>query len=130
LALAAKWLEDRRQPRPLASRGDAREFRVTVTFAEQGGKAMLTMQMIFASAEERERVVKEVGAVEGANQTLDRLEEDLAKAWVLDAGAYARKGGKGMDTITESTAGSVEGPRRFPACRDRAGSRGFVAQDG
>jgi len=55
------------------------QFRVTVTFAEQGHKTRLTMRMIFASAVERDRVVKEYGAIEGANQTMDRLAEQLAK---------------------------------------------------
>lgn len=54
-------------------------FQVTVTFAEQGGKTKLTMRMLFKSAEELNKVVKEYGAIEGANSTLDRLEEQLAK---------------------------------------------------
>jgi hypothetical protein len=41
--------------------------------------AALTMRSLFASAAERDRVVKEVGAIEGGNQTLDRLAEHLAK---------------------------------------------------
>ena len=52
---------------------------VTVTFAERGGKTELTLRMLFKSAAERERV-KELGAIEGAHQTLDRLAEYLAKA--------------------------------------------------
>ena len=59
--------------------GDPGQFQVTVTFAEQGGKTKLTMQMLFESAAERDKVIKEFGAIEGANQTLDRLEEHLAK---------------------------------------------------
>lgn len=59
--------------------GDTGQFQVTVTFAEQGGKTKLTMQMLFASAAELDKV-KQFGAVEGGNQTLDRLEEYLAKA--------------------------------------------------
>jgi uncharacterized protein YndB with AHSA1/START domain len=54
-------------------------FQVIVTFAEHGGKTELTLRMIFKSAAERERV-KELGAIEGAHQTLDRLAEHLAKA--------------------------------------------------
>lgn len=49
------------------------QFQVTVTFAEQGSKTRITMQMLFASAADRDRVVEEFGAIEGANQTLDRL---------------------------------------------------------
>jgi hypothetical protein len=37
------------------------------------------MQMLFESATERDNVVKKYGAVEGLNQTLDRLKEQLAK---------------------------------------------------
>ena len=52
-------------------------FQATVTFTEQGDKTKLIMRMLFDSAEERENVVAKYGAVEGANQTLDRLTEHL-----------------------------------------------------
>ena len=52
---------------------------VTVTFAEEGGKTRLDMQMLFPSAKAREFTVRKHGAVEGLNQTLGRLEEHLAK---------------------------------------------------
>jgi uncharacterized protein YndB with AHSA1/START domain len=58
---------------------DPADFRVTVTFAEQGKKTRLTMRSLFSSAAERDKVVKGYGAIEGGNQTLDRLEEHLAK---------------------------------------------------
>ncbi len=52
---------------------------VTVRFAEEGeGKTRLTMRSRLASAEERNKKAAEVGAVEGAKQTLDRLAEHLA----------------------------------------------------
>jgi uncharacterized protein YndB with AHSA1/START domain len=54
-------------------------FQVTVTFAEQVDKTELTMRMLFKSAEELDKVVKQYGAIEGAKSTLDRLEEQLAK---------------------------------------------------
>jgi len=53
-------------------------FRVTVTFDEDGGKTRLTMRMVFPSAEERERVAREYGAVEGGRQTLARLAHYVA----------------------------------------------------
>jgi uncharacterized protein YndB with AHSA1/START domain len=53
-------------------------FEVTVTFAEEGKKTLLTMRMLFPSAVAREHVVKTYGAVEGLNSTLGRLEEILA----------------------------------------------------
>jgi uncharacterized protein YndB with AHSA1/START domain len=52
---------------------------VTVTFANQGGKTRLTLRSVFPSAAERDKVVREYGAIEGGKQTLDRLAEHLAK---------------------------------------------------
>jgi uncharacterized protein YndB with AHSA1/START domain len=52
---------------------DPREFHTTVTFEERGGKTSLTMRTRFASAEMRDYVVREIGAIDGANQTLGRL---------------------------------------------------------
>ena len=54
------------------------QFQVTVSFAEEGGKTRLTMRLLFESSEECEQT-KAFGAVEGGNQTLDRLAEHLAK---------------------------------------------------
>ena len=55
------------------------QFHVTATFAEQGDKTKLTVRMLFESAAQRDKVIKEFAAVEGLNQTLGRLEEHLAK---------------------------------------------------
>lgn len=52
---------------------DPATFHTTVTFAEQNGKTTVTMTAVFPSATERDRVVKEVGAIEGGQQTLGRL---------------------------------------------------------
>lgn len=54
-------------------------FRDSVTFADIGQKTRLTMQKLFATAELRDKVAKEFGAVEGLSQTLGRLGEELAK---------------------------------------------------
>src|SRR5437867_8337699 len=59
------------------SGGKGREFQTTVIFEEQQGKTVLTMRALFGTAAERDRVVEEVGAVEGAKQTLGRLAEYL-----------------------------------------------------
>ena len=59
--------------------GDPLQFEVTVTFAAQGDKTKLTLRLLFKSAEARDSVVK-LGAIEGAQQTLDRLAEYLAEA--------------------------------------------------
>jgi len=52
-------------------------FEAIWTFEDLGGKTRLTIRSIFPSKEERDRVVKEYGAAEGAKQTLERLGEFL-----------------------------------------------------
>lgn len=53
-------------------------FDVRITFEEQDvTRTKLTMRMTFATVEERNRVVEQYGAIEGANQTLARLGEHL-----------------------------------------------------
>jgi len=52
----------------------------TWTFEEiDKSKTRVSLRMVFPSAAERERVVREFGAVEGGKQTLERLGEYLAK---------------------------------------------------
>jgi hypothetical protein len=46
---------------------------------EHGGKTLLTMRSVFESAAARDFVVREHHAIEGANQTIDRLRELLAR---------------------------------------------------
>ena len=43
------------------------------------GKTKVTIRMVFASAADRDFVVKEFGAIEGGKQTLERLAEHLPK---------------------------------------------------
>lgn len=62
-----------------ASENDPGQFETIVTFEQKGNKTLLTMRSIFPSAEERDKVVKEFGAIEGGNQTLDRLAQQLDK---------------------------------------------------
>jgi uncharacterized protein YndB with AHSA1/START domain len=52
-------------------------FETTVTFEDIGGKTRLTMRAVFPTAAERDRVAKEYGAVEGAQQHLERLAAHL-----------------------------------------------------
>ena len=76
------YLEIMKPERLVYDHGDAGApgyFRTTVTFAEEGLKTRLTMRLLFQSAEERETVVKKYNAIEGANQTLERLGEQLEK---------------------------------------------------
>ena len=58
--------------------GEPGEFHVTVTFAALGNKTSLTMRALFESAAERDKVIREHGAIDGAKQTIDRLEAYLA----------------------------------------------------
>ncbi len=51
----------------------------TVTFAEDGGKTTVTLHMVLETADERDRVVKKYGAIEGGKQTLGRLAGYLAQ---------------------------------------------------
>jgi uncharacterized protein YndB with AHSA1/START domain len=53
-------------------------FHVTVTFVAQGSKTLLTMRMVFDTREELEKVAREYGAIEGAHQTIARLEAYVA----------------------------------------------------
>jgi uncharacterized protein YndB with AHSA1/START domain len=53
--------------------GDPVLFRTTVTFDDAGGKTRLTMRALFPTKEERDRVIREVGAEEGGHQTIGRL---------------------------------------------------------
>ena len=53
------------------------QFRVTITFADEGGKTRLTMRSVFPRVEDVARV-KEFGAVDLGNSNLDRFEEFLA----------------------------------------------------
>jgi uncharacterized protein YndB with AHSA1/START domain len=54
------------------------QFRATVTFTDQGDKTGIRVRMLFPSATERDDTVKKFGAVEGLNQTLERLAQHLA----------------------------------------------------
>ena len=57
---------------------DEPSFRSTVTFDEFMGMTALTMRMAFETAEERDGVIEKHNAIEGGNQTIDRLVEHLA----------------------------------------------------
>lgn len=53
--------------------GGPPQFTVTATFAEEGRGTRLVMRMQFPTAADRDRTIREVGAIEGAQQTVDRL---------------------------------------------------------
>jgi uncharacterized protein YndB with AHSA1/START domain len=59
--------------------GPGASFVATWTFeAVAPNKTKLTIRMVFPSAADRDKVVKEFGAIEGGKQTLARLSEHLA----------------------------------------------------
>ena len=63
--------------------GPGISFESTWSFeALAADKTRVTIRMVFPSAEKRNFVVKEFGAIEGGKQTLERLGEHLAKAGV------------------------------------------------
>jgi uncharacterized protein YndB with AHSA1/START domain len=55
------------------------QFHVTVLFVEEGARTRLTMEAVFETAAELDRVIQEHGAAEGATQHLARLAEHLAE---------------------------------------------------
>jgi uncharacterized protein YndB with AHSA1/START domain len=61
-------------------------FEATWTFEALGERTNVTIRMVFPSAQARDRVVREYGAVDGARQTLIRLENIIAGA----GGRFAR----------------------------------------
>ena len=67
---------------------------MTWTFAAQGEKTKLTLHMVFPSIAVYEHVVKTYGAIEGAKQTLDRLEEKLTE---LGGASGAAPEGAGLE---------------------------------
>ena len=54
------------------------QFSQTVTFEDLGGKTKLTWRGVFATAEERARVIREYGADKGLVQTMARLADYVA----------------------------------------------------
>ena len=52
-------------------------FLVTILFEEEDGKTRLHMRSVFDTKEEKDHVVEQFGAIEGAHQTLGRLEAYL-----------------------------------------------------
>jgi len=58
---------------------ESTRFHVTTTFEALGGKTLLTMRSLFQTAAQRDQVVKELKAIEGGNETVDRLAEHLEK---------------------------------------------------
>jgi uncharacterized protein YndB with AHSA1/START domain len=69
------------KPERLAySHGPSPLFDVNVIFEERRGRTELTMRALFETAAQRDQVIKDFGALEGAKQALARLAEFLANA--------------------------------------------------
>ncbi len=64
-------------------------FDATATFKDLGGRTEVTVRMVFATAELRENVAREFGAVEGLHQTLGRLGEELSNVQRASQSAMA-----------------------------------------
>ena len=64
------------------------QFEPTWTFEAQGNKTKLTIRMLFPSAAARDAVVQTYNAIEGGNQTLDRLGEQLARTPIVIERTY------------------------------------------
>jgi uncharacterized protein YndB with AHSA1/START domain len=60
-------------------------FNTTILFEEEAGRTRVTLQTVFATAEERNEVAEKYGAIEGANQTLERLGTLVAAPGIDDA---------------------------------------------
>lgn len=60
--------------------GPGAHFVATWTFeAPEPGRTRLTIHLVFPSTKDRDFVIKEFGALEGAKQTLERLSDHLPK---------------------------------------------------
>lgn len=58
---------------------EATHFQSSAIFEREGNHTRLTLKSLFPTAEERDRVIREYGAIEGGNSTLDSLEEYVAQ---------------------------------------------------
>ncbi|MEY4722651.1 MAG: hypothetical protein RLZZ324_164 [Candidatus Parcubacteria bacterium] len=57
--------------------GTMKPFDAEILFDDEGGKTRVTLRMTFADAEQKRMQVEDIGAIEGGNQTLGRLEKHL-----------------------------------------------------
>lgn len=64
-------------------------FQVEVSFVAVPGGTVMTMRSIFPTAEARRRVAEEFGAIEGARQTLSRLEAFLGREPKVRVAAFS-----------------------------------------
>ena len=93
-------------------------FNTTVTFAPEDGKTRVTLRAVFPTAAERDRVVKEHGAVEGGKQTLARLDQYVSER----EGRFRRQ-----PRSRRAARSRVEGMDRAEASRRMVGAEGLQA---
>jgi uncharacterized protein YndB with AHSA1/START domain len=60
-------------------KADEFQFTATITFEERGGQTEVTLSAVFPTAEGLRKTVEEYGAIQGAEDTLSRLSEYIAK---------------------------------------------------
>ncbi|MBL8551416.1 MAG: SRPBCC domain-containing protein [Hyphomonadaceae bacterium] len=77
------------------------QFHTVVTFEEGQGRTRVTLRAVFATAEMRDRVMREVGAEEGGHQTVGRL------------AAYVEKQARGEDAHTLIITRVFDAPREL-----------------
>ena len=63
--------------------GPGVQFEATWTFEPVDGKTKVTIRQVYPTAEMRNLIIKEYGAIEGGKQTLVRLAEEMAKTPVV-----------------------------------------------
>ena len=87
---AARYEEIVEKERIVYTNGGGREgadkgvhFRAVVTFVAKGDKTELTLRSVFDTPADRDRVVREYGAVEGGKQTLSRLAAHVAGDFLI-----------------------------------------------
>ena len=80
-------------------------FNTTVTFVPEDGNTRVTLRAVFPTPAERDRVVKEHGAVEGGKQTLAHLDQYVSEHKLKLQQAQARQ---------------KQGERRGPGGRETA----------
>ena len=78
------------------------QFRTVVTFEAVGGKTRLTLRAVFPSAEERNRVVRDYGAEQGAQQTVGRLAEYVTQMGAKKEGELELTVSRVFDTPRET----------------------------
>ena len=68
----------------------APNFRFTVNFIDQGKKTLISIRMLFESAAQKDKIVKEFGAEEGLKQNVDKLEMYIEEGYPAEEITFTR----------------------------------------